>query len=157
MTRNTAFESGTETEQLREIEAARCRHLLEAVPYGRLATMDAGEPLLVVVNHLVDAGDIYIRTRQDSRLARLTEGGRSARAVYEVDSAFPAGGIAWSVMAKGRLTREHGETRAAALRSRLTAWAQGERDVVLHLQVDELTGRSVGPADNGMITPSGRR
>jgi hypothetical protein len=30
------------------------------------------------------------------------------------------------------------------LRSRLTAWAQGERDVVLHLEVQELTGRSVG-------------
>ena len=144
MTSDTAFESGTQPEQLREIEATRCRHLLEAVPYGRLATVDAGEPLLAVVNHLVDAGDVYVRTRQDSRLARLTEGGRSARAVYEVDSAVPAGGIGWSVMAKGRLTREHGGTRAAALRSRLATWAQGERNVVLHLQIDELTGRSVG-------------
>src|SRR3954470_21144562 len=76
-------------EQLLEIEPARCRQLLEAVPYGRLATVDGGEPLLAVVNHVVDAGDIYVRTRRDSRLARLTAGGRSARAVYEVDSAFP--------------------------------------------------------------------
>jgi len=47
-------------------------------------------------------------------------------------------------MAKGWLTREYGEKRAAGLRSRLTAWAQGERDVVLHLEVQELTGRSAG-------------
>jgi hypothetical protein len=67
-----------------------------------------------------------------------------ARAVFEVDSAYPAGQAAWSVMARGLLTREHGEKRSAALRSRLTAWAQGERDVVLHLQVERLTGRAVG-------------
>jgi hypothetical protein len=143
MTNQTAPQT---PEQLREIEPERCRRLLEAVDYGRLATVDAGEPLLVVLNHVVDAGDVYLRTRWDSRLARLTEGGRSPRAVYEVDSAFPAGGIGWSVQAKGRLTREHGAARAEAIRSRLTAWAQGERDVVLHLQIDELTGRSVGPA-----------
>ncbi len=145
MTSDTRTESVPQTpEQLREIDAERCRQLLEASAYGRLATVDAGEPLLAVVNHVVDAGDIYVRTRRDSRLARLTEGGRSARAVFEVDSAFPAAGSAWSVMARGRLTREHGGARAAALRSRLSAWAHGERDVVLHLQVEELTGRAVG-------------
>jgi uncharacterized protein len=132
------------SELLRGIEPSRCLELLQAVPYGRLATIDAGEPLLVVVNHLVDGGDIYIRTRPESRLARLTESGRVARAVFEVDSAFPAGESGWSVIAKGWLTREYGEKRAATLRSRLTAWVQGERDVVLHLEVQELTGRSVG-------------
>jgi hypothetical protein len=146
MTNQSTTETVPRAEQLREIDPERCRQLLEASAYGRLATVDAGEPLLAVVNHVVDGGDIYLRTRWDSRLARLTEGGRSARAVYEVDSAFPAGGIGWSVMARGRLSREHGATRAGALRSRLVAWAQGERDVVLHLQVDELTGRSAGPA-----------
>jgi nitroimidazol reductase NimA-like FMN-containing flavoprotein (pyridoxamine 5'-phosphate oxidase superfamily) len=131
-------------ELLREIEPSRCLQLMQAVRYGRMATIDGGEPLLVVVNHLVDRGDIYVRTRPESRLARLTEGGRVARAVFEADSAFPAGESGWSVMAKGWLTREYGEKRATALRSRLTAWAQGERDVVLHLEVQELTGRSVG-------------
>jgi nitroimidazol reductase NimA-like FMN-containing flavoprotein (pyridoxamine 5'-phosphate oxidase superfamily) len=141
----TTFDALTENpELLREIEPSRCLSLLEAVSYGRLATVDAGEPLLVVVNHLVEGGDIYIRTRPDARLARLTEGGRAAHAVFEVDSAYPAARTAWSVMARGLLTREHGEKRSAALRSRLTAWARGERDVVLHLQVQELTGRAVG-------------
>ena len=141
----TAFDALVENpELLRQIEPSRCLQLLEAVSYGRVATVDGGEPLLVVVNHIVENGDIYIRTRPDARLARLTEGGRVAHAVYEVDSAFPAAQSAWSVMARGRLTREHGEKRSAALRSRLTAWAQGERDVVLHLQVQTLTGRAVG-------------
>jgi nitroimidazol reductase NimA-like FMN-containing flavoprotein (pyridoxamine 5'-phosphate oxidase superfamily) len=141
----TTFDALVENpELLREIDPSRCLSLLEAVSYGRLATVDAGEPVLAVVNHLVEDGDLYIRTRPDTRLARLTEGGRVAHAVFEVDSAFPAAQSAWSVMARGLLTREHGEKRSAALRSRLTAWAQGERDVVLHLQVRQLTGRAVG-------------
>jgi nitroimidazol reductase NimA-like FMN-containing flavoprotein (pyridoxamine 5'-phosphate oxidase superfamily) len=141
----TTFDALVENpELLREIDPSRCLSLLEAVSYGRLATVDAGEPVLAVVNHIVSDGDIYIRTRPQARLARLTEGGRVANAVFEVDSAFPAAHSAWSVMARGQLIREHGEKRSAALRSRLTAWAQGERDVVLHLQVQKLTGRAVG-------------
>src|SRR6478735_4973539 len=70
-------------ELMRTIEPSHCLQLLEAVPYGRLATVDQGRPLLVVVNHLLDDGDIYIRTRPDARLARLTENGRVAPALYE--------------------------------------------------------------------------
>jgi nitroimidazol reductase NimA-like FMN-containing flavoprotein (pyridoxamine 5'-phosphate oxidase superfamily) len=131
-------------ELLRTIEPWRCLQLVEAVPFGRLATVEVGRPILVVVNHIVDEGDIFIRTRREARLARLTESGRVVHAVYEVDSGFPAGQSGWSVMATGVLQREHRESRAARLRSRLTAWAQGERDVVLHLEVQELTGRAVG-------------
>jgi nitroimidazol reductase NimA-like FMN-containing flavoprotein (pyridoxamine 5'-phosphate oxidase superfamily) len=145
MTINRTADTAYETpDLLRSIEPARCLQLLEAVQYGRLATVEGERPLLVVVNHVVDDGDIYIRTHSDAKLAQLTENGRVLRAVYEVDSAFPAGQSGWSVMATGVLQREGGETPSARLRSRLTAWAQGERDVVLHLEVEELTGRAVG-------------
>src|SRR4051812_34844936 len=134
----------TDPERLSPIDAERCLHLLEAVPYGRLATVDMGRPLLVVLNHIVEHGAVYVRTRPDSRLARLTEGGRVVHAVYEVDSAFPAGESGWSVMATGLLKREYGETRSTQLRSKLTAWAQGERDIVLHVEIEKLTGRQAG-------------
>lgn len=134
----------TDSELLSVIPAERCLVLLEAVQYGRLATVDMGRPFLVVLNHIVEQGDVYVRTRPDARLARLTEGGRVVHAIYEVDSAFPMGEQGWSVMAKGLLRREYGETRSNRLRSKLTAWAHGERDVVLHLEVQELTGRQVG-------------
>jgi nitroimidazol reductase NimA-like FMN-containing flavoprotein (pyridoxamine 5'-phosphate oxidase superfamily) len=145
MTNETTADTPSEMpELLRPIEPWRCLQLLEAVPYGRLATVDAGLPLLVVLNHIVDDGDIYIRTRADASLARLAGSGRIVHAVYEVDSAFTAGHSGWSVIAHGLLTREHGGPRWTAVRSRLTTWAQGERDAVLHLQVQALTGRSVG-------------
>jgi uncharacterized protein len=140
----TADSPSRRPELLRPIEPSRCLQLLQAVSYGRLAAVDAGRPLLVVLNHVVDDGDIYIRTRSDARLAGLTQSGPT-HAVYEVDSAFPAGQSGWSVIAHGLLTREQGGRHWTTIRSRLTSWAQGERDVVLRLEVQDLTGRSVGP------------
>jgi len=65
-------------------------------------------------------------------------------AVFEVDSARPEDEMGWSVMATGLLHREYGETRTAHLRSRLEPWAQGVRDLILYLEVRDLTGRRVG-------------
>jgi uncharacterized protein len=132
-------------ELVTELTPDQCRNLLGAVRFGRLATVDSGRPVLLVLNHVVDGGNVYVRTREDARLARLTDGGVVRHAVFEVDSAFPVGESGWSVMATGHLAREQDEGRAERVRSQLTAWAHGERDVVLRLEVHELTGRQVGP------------
>jgi nitroimidazol reductase NimA-like FMN-containing flavoprotein (pyridoxamine 5'-phosphate oxidase superfamily) len=132
------------TERLRTIEREDCLRLLQSVRYGRLATVDGEQPLLVVLNHLVDRRGIYFRTRTDARLARLTEGGRVPPAIFEVDSARPDDESGWSVMATGLLHREYGETRSEQLRSRLEPWAEGVRDLILCLEVQDVTGRRVG-------------
>ena len=132
-------------ELLEAISPERCRDLLGAVQFGRLATVEAGRPVMLVLNHVVDGDDVWFRTSEDSRLARLTRDGVVLHAIFEVDSAFPVGQSGWSVMATGHLKREQDETRAAQVRSKITAWAEGERDAVLHLEVHELTGRRVGP------------
>jgi len=75
------------TSRLHTLEREECLRLLQSVRYGTLATVDGGQPLLVVLNHLVDRDGIYFRTRTDARLARLTEGGLVPPAVFEVDSA----------------------------------------------------------------------
>ena len=132
------------TSRLRTLEREDCLRLLQSVRYGTLATVDGDQPLVVVLNHLVDRDGIYFRTRTHARLARLTEGGRVPPAVFEVDSARPDDELGWSVMATGLLHREYGETRSTHLRSRLEPWAKGVRDLILCLEVRELTGRRVG-------------
>ena len=102
MNSETTFDALDETpELLRGIEPSRCLAPDGGHSYGRLATVVAGEPVLAVVNHVVDGGDIYIRTCTDARLARLTAGGRAAHAVFQVDSAFAAGQSRWSVTLSG--------------------------------------------------------
>ena len=132
-------------ESLSVLTAEQCRHLLGAVDVGRLAVVAAGRPRMLVLNHLVSDGRVYLRTREDALLAGLTRDGVVVHAVFEVDSSFAVGRSGWSVMATGLLAREQDEQVAGRVREHLTAWANGEREAVLRLDVTELTGRQVGP------------
>ena len=132
-------------ETLSVLPAEQCRTLLGAVDVGRLAVVVEGRPRMLVLNHLVADGRVYVRTREDALLARLTQDGVVVHAVFEVDSSFAVGRSGWSVMATGLLAREQDERVAERVRAHLTAWANGKRDAVLRLDVTELTGRQVGP------------
>jgi uncharacterized protein len=117
------------------------------VSFGRLAVVDEGQPVIVVLNHALVGEDIVFRTLDDSRLAQLTGDGRTVPAVFEVDSAYPLEGSGWSVIARGGLVRENDPERCRRVRSQITTWAEGERNAILCLQVQELTGSRVGPTD----------
>ena len=132
-------------EFIESIDAAACVRLLAAVDVGRLAVVVDGRPRIVVLNYLVDGGDVLFRTKEDALLVRLTGDDVAVHAEFEVDSAFSAAQSGWSVIATGLLVREQDPRREAAARSGVRAWAQGERDTVLRLDVAELTGRRVGP------------
>lgn len=132
-------------ELLDPLEDEACARLLASTQYGRLAMVVEGRPRIVVLNHTVIAGNVLFRTRDNAVAARLTADGAAVEAVYEVDSAFPVGRSGWSVIAAGRLVREEDLNQQATTRSRLSPWAEGERDLVLRLDVEELTGYRVGP------------
>jgi uncharacterized protein len=129
---------------LRPLERDACARLLAASLYGRLAFVEAGQPKIIVLNHVVSAGAVLFRTRDDALLAELTEDGAAVAVAYETDSAFPAGRTGWSVIATGSLVRETDQRRIELARTSIGAWAEGDRDVVLRLDVEDLTGRRVG-------------
>jgi uncharacterized protein len=129
------------------IDPDGCRQLLAAARFGRLAVVAGSEPLIVVLNHVCDGADIVLRTGEGTQLARLTREGRQIPAVFEVDSAFPTDRHGWSVIAHGSLAREVDHSRATRLGPLVNPWAGGEKDVVLRLRTDQLTGRRVGPAE----------
>jgi nitroimidazol reductase NimA-like FMN-containing flavoprotein (pyridoxamine 5'-phosphate oxidase superfamily) len=130
---------------LEDLDAEACRRLLAATVFGCLAVVDEDKPVIIVLNHLLDGHDIIFRTTQDALLSRLTDDDRAVHAAFEVDSAFPVGRSGSSVIATGVLAREKDAKRLAAARARISAWADGERDTVLRLTVEHLTGRHVGP------------
>jgi len=132
-------------EQIEALDAASCARLLASTQFGRLAVVADGRPRIIVLNHAVIGSDVVFRTAPGAFLVGATEGGAALDAVYEVDSAFPVGRSGWSVIAAGQLVRDRDEARIAAARARVAPWANGDRDVVLRLDVAELTGRRVGP------------
>jgi nitroimidazol reductase NimA-like FMN-containing flavoprotein (pyridoxamine 5'-phosphate oxidase superfamily) len=132
-------------ELLVQLDPDACRRLLAASEFGRLAVVVDGRPHLVVLNYLVDGADVLFRTTPGAELARLTEGGTAVHAVFEVDSAFPAGRTGWSVIVTGLVRRETDARRVDLARAAISAWAEGDRDLVLACSTDELSGRQVGP------------
>lgn len=130
-------------ERLANLDAAGCARLLSAMEVGRLAVVVDGHPRIVVLNYVMDGDDIQFRTHENTRIAALTADG-AVRAEFEVDGGIRLAAAGWSVIAGGMLGREADPTRAEAARQHLTPWARGERDVVLRLHVDALTGREVG-------------
>lgn len=132
-------------ELLEPVDRAAALRLLAATDVGRIAVVVEGRPRIVVLNHLLDGEHVLLRTRADAMLADLTDDGHAVHACYEVDSAFSPGRSGWSVIATGLLHRETDAARVEKARTKLDAWAHGERDTVLRLDVDELTGVRVGP------------
>lgn len=128
---------------LAEIDWVECAILLASTQFGRIAVVESGMPVIVVLNHLVLGGDVLFRVAEDSRLARLTDGA-AIPASYEVDSAFPVGRSGWSVIATGMVQREPDRLLTTAARDQITAWAGGRRQTVLRLRVAGLTGRRAG-------------
>lgn len=137
--------SDDEVELIAPIDPTGCRRLLEATRFGRLAVVVDGKPVIIVLNHVAHRGDVLFRTSDDATLVGLTAGGAGVDAVYEVDSAFPVGQSGWSVIAAGTLVRETDAARIAAAREEVQAWAHGDRDTVLRLDVHTISGRRVGP------------
>jgi uncharacterized protein len=128
---------------LEEIDPPECAVLMAATQFGRIAVVVSGQPVIVVLNHLMVGGNVVFRVGEDSRLAGLTDG-TSVHASYEVDSAFPVGHAGWSVIATGTLDREPTESVAVAAREHLATWAGGRREVVLRLRIQGLSGRRAG-------------
>lgn len=128
---------------LEDVDPEGCSRLLSALNLGRLAVIDGGRPVIIVLNYALLGPDLVFRTGTDARLVRLTADGQSIDASFEVDSAFPAGRSGWSVIAAGTLGRESDPQRQAEARSLVVAWAEGERDTVLRLRVEQLTGRRI--------------
>jgi nitroimidazol reductase NimA-like FMN-containing flavoprotein (pyridoxamine 5'-phosphate oxidase superfamily) len=138
-------DAGSPPEDLLEtLDTEACARLLAATQFGRLAVVEAGRPRIIVLNHVTDGGHVLFRTREDALLARLTADDVAVHVAYEVDSAFPVGRSGWSVIATGTLVRESDARRVKLARETIVAWAQGDRDLVLRLDVGELTGRRAG-------------
>lgn len=130
---------------LEEIDPGGCARLLAATRIGRLAVVASDRPLIVVLNHVVHEGDVLLRVAEDNRLVGLLADDAEIPVAFEVDSAFEVGRSGWSVIASGSLVRETDPQRAALALAQIMPWAGGEREVVLRVQVEELTGRRVGP------------
>jgi nitroimidazol reductase NimA-like FMN-containing flavoprotein (pyridoxamine 5'-phosphate oxidase superfamily) len=126
--------------RLVELTPAEALRLLADVPYGRIVFTHRALPAIRPVNHIVDAGDVIIRTHVGAgAMAAATDGMVVA---YEADVIDPDTRVGWSVVVTGvaRVVADAHET-ARYLRL-LHPWVEAgpARDRVIRIRPDIVTG-----------------
>lgn len=131
-----------------QLEDAEALELLGSVSLGRIVFTLRALPAIRPVNHLLDDGDIIVRTHEGSPLVAHAEesDGRGVVVAYEADSIDPWTHLGWSVIAIGyaHLITDRGELDRYQLL--LRPWADQTMDYAVRIRPEELTGiRLISP------------
>ncbi|WP_405682741.1 pyridoxamine 5'-phosphate oxidase family protein [Streptomyces sp. NBC_00057] len=86
-----------------ELTNAQALSLLGGAPLGRIVFTQRALPAIRPVNHLLDLGQIVIRTHQESDLFAQARhhGDRGVVVAYQADDIDPLTHLGWSVVATG--------------------------------------------------------
>ena len=116
-----------------------CWELVAAVPVGRIAFVDAGEPVILPVNHAALGHQVVFRTYRGTI---LHEALMNRSVAFEVDGFDPETRSGWSVLARGTARVPDDTEPLEALQ--LDAWADGtSREDWVQVLVAEITGRRI--------------
>jgi hypothetical protein len=125
-----------------ELEHAEALRLLGSISLGRIVFTLRALPTIRPVNHLLDQGDIIIRTDEGSALAvHAEEGdGRGVVVAYEADAIDPRTHLGWSVIATGYAHLITSGDELDRYRQLLHPWVDQTMDYVIRIHPEELTG-----------------
>jgi nitroimidazol reductase NimA-like FMN-containing flavoprotein (pyridoxamine 5'-phosphate oxidase superfamily) len=141
----------TDLGSFEELDESECWRLLGSQPVGRVAVVVGHYPVVFPVNHTVDGRNILFRTGVGTKLWAIDR----SNVTFEVDHIDPDHHTGWSVMVRGAarevdLGHELGpavDPRRAAQAVRKDPWAPGERDHLLRIVPDGISGRRICPPE----------
>jgi uncharacterized protein len=121
------------------LDTDECLELLGRRSFGRVGAKIADDPIVLPVFYALLDGAIIFRTDPGTKLiAAVLE----LRVAFEVDDADEG----WSVMVVGRAHEVRAAAELASLEARLEEfWPAGERDRVVRIEVERITGRRLHP------------
>jgi nitroimidazol reductase NimA-like FMN-containing flavoprotein (pyridoxamine 5'-phosphate oxidase superfamily) len=126
-----------------ELGTAECMSRLASVPFGRVVFTQRALPAIRPVNHLVDNGDVIIRTHLGSALGAAA--GRGTLVAYEADVIDPETRTGWSVVVTGMAEAVTEPGDLARYLSLLQPWVEGDRSSVIRIPAELVTGYELVP------------
>jgi hypothetical protein len=133
--------------RLEELDRAEAMDLLDSVSYGRVVFTSAALPAIRPVNHVLDDGEIVIRTRRlagiGAALAAAGPGLDEAPdlvVAYEADLLDPTTRLGWSVVVTGVATAVTDPARLARVEQRLHPWIDSVLDTAIAISPEIVTG-----------------
>ncbi|MFF0477741.1 pyridoxamine 5'-phosphate oxidase family protein [Streptomyces sp. NPDC004284] len=117
-------------------------HLLGSVPMGRIVFTRQALPAIRPVNHVLDGGEVVIRTHVGSALTLSAReaGARGIVVAYEADDIDAATRLGWSAVVTGYCRLVTDPADIARYESLLTPWSDRHTDQVVRIHPDLVTG-----------------
>ncbi|MEW2131992.1 pyridoxamine 5'-phosphate oxidase family protein [Streptomyces sp. NPDC005435] len=126
-----------------DLDRAEALRLLGTVSLGRIVFTQDALPTVRPVNHVLDGGDIVIRTHEGAALTSqaLRDGGGGVVVAYEADAIDPETHLGWSVVVTGYAHLVTDPAELARIRALLVPWApQLGRDYAVRIRPGLVTG-----------------
>ncbi len=118
---------------------AECNVLVRGRTLGRVGVRVGDDIVILPVYYALLEDDIVFRTDPGTKLSAAV---LATRVAFEVDNASPA----WSVLVRGRAREIRDPDEATAARTRLGHdWPAGDRDSLVRIHVETITGRRLLP------------
>ncbi|MFC8348497.1 pyridoxamine 5'-phosphate oxidase family protein [Streptomyces sp. NPDC057280] len=133
----------------RELDSSEALRLLAGVPLGRVVFTRHALPQIRPVNHVVDGGDIVIRTHEGAALTSHTgqADGQGVVVAYEADLIDPDTHLGWSVVVTGYAHLVTDPRELARYRAMLRPWVEQTMDYAVRIHPDLVTGILLTAAD----------
>nr|WP_308120071.1 pyridoxamine 5'-phosphate oxidase family protein [Streptomyces bambusae] len=130
-----------------DLDPDEALRLLGSTPLGRIVFTEKALPAIRPVNHIVDDGQIVIRTHEGAALvAHAREAGDQGVVVaYEADVIDLETRLGWTVVATGycRIVTDPGDV--TRYRAMIDPWSDQHMDYVVRIQPDLVTGVRLAP------------
>ncbi|UXY25541.1 pyridoxamine 5'-phosphate oxidase family protein [Streptomyces sp. HUAS TT20] len=131
-----------------ELDSAEALRLLGSVPMGRIVFTRSALPTIRPVNHIIDDGQIVIRTHEGAALTWHTRhhGSQGVVVAYEADVIDPDTHLGWSVVVTGFAELVTDERDLARYREMLRPWVRQTLDQAVRIRPDLVSGIRVTEA-----------
>ncbi|WAZ19507.1 pyridoxamine 5'-phosphate oxidase family protein [Streptomyces cinnabarinus] len=125
-----------------ELDSAEALRLLGSVSFGRIVFTQHALPTIRPVNHVLDGGDIVIRTHDGAALTSRTRQSGSPGVVvaYEADVIDPLTHLGWSVVVTGYAHLVTDADELARYATLLHPWSQQMMNYAVRIRPDLVTG-----------------
>ncbi|MER5940419.1 pyridoxamine 5'-phosphate oxidase family protein [Streptomyces sp. NPDC001928] len=125
-----------------ELDGAEALRLLGSVSLGRIVFTQHALPTVRPVNHVLDGGDIVIRTHEGAALtSHAQQGGLPGVVVaYEADAIDPRTHLGWSVVVTGYARLVTDPDDLARCRTLVQPWVDQAMDQAVRIRPDLVTG-----------------
>ncbi|WP_330342124.1 pyridoxamine 5'-phosphate oxidase family protein [Streptomyces sp. NBC_00557] len=142
MTTDTAQEIPAGPRRSIELDSDEALRLLGSVSFGRIVFTRQALPTVRPVNHILDNGDIVIRTHEGAALtARAGQaGGQGVVVAYEADAIDPDTHLGWSVVVTGYAHLVTDTEELARYQALLSPWVHRTMDYAVRIRTDLVTG-----------------